>query len=42
MITENPLATFEDAVRLTVAVAKEMFGIAESRVVKEGWKAVGL
>jgi hypothetical protein len=42
MITENPLASFDDAVRLTVAVAKELFGAAESRVVKEGWKAVGL
>lgn len=38
----KPLATFEDTVRLTLAVAKELFGAAESRAVKEGWKAVGL
>lgn len=38
----KPLATFEDAVRLTIAVAKEALGTAESRAVKEGWKAFGL
>ena len=38
----KPLATFGDAVRLTSAVAKELFGAAEAKAVKEAWKAVGL
>jgi Zn-dependent metalloprotease len=38
----KPLATFEDAVRLTTAVAKELFGAAEAKAVKVAWKAVGL
>jgi Zn-dependent metalloprotease len=38
----KPLATFGDAVRLTGAVAKELFGATEAKAVKEGWKAVGL
>jgi len=38
----RPLATFLDAVRLTGAVAKELFGAAEAKAVKEAWKAVGL
>ena len=38
----KPLSTFGDAVRLTGAVAKELFGAAEAKAVKEAWKAVGL
>ena len=38
----KPLATFEDAVRLTSAVAKELFGAAEAKAVKDAWKVVGL
>ena len=30
------------AVRLTTAMAKEMFGAAEAKAVTEAWKAVGL
>jgi Zn-dependent metalloprotease len=38
----KPLSNFEDAVRLTIAVAKELFGATEAKAVEEGWKAVGL
>ena len=38
----KPLANFSDAVRLTTTVAKELFGAAEAKAVKEAWKAVGL
>ena len=38
----KPPATFEDAVSQTVAVAKELFGAAEGKIVKEAWKVVGL
>ena len=40
--TLKPLSNFADAVRLTVAVAKELFGAAEAKALKEAWKAVGL
>ena len=38
----KPLSNFEDAVRLTTAVAKELFGAAEAKAVKDAWKVVGL
>ena len=38
----KPLANFEDAVRNTVAVAKELFGAAEAKAVRAAWKTVGL
>ena len=38
----KPPATFGEAVRLTTAVAKELFGAAEAKAVKDAWKVVGL
>ena len=38
----KPLSNFGEAVRLTCAVAKELFGAAEAKAVKDAWKVVGL
>jgi Zn-dependent metalloprotease len=38
----KPLSNFSDAVRLTTAVAKELFGATEAKAVKDAWKVVGL